>query len=181
MSKQRVYPAAIGLLLGNLPEINRLPTSQPLTPTLGPSRHRRQHNHRPVSCQREQPPSSASPSPPLYHYNLVNPYPGSWSALVPTVVQYFQRRAKNTPIPIESVPFVDWLAALQASAALGSEDVPKNPGIKLLGFYEEMSELSGRDGYVLETSETGRTSDSMRCLTPVGKEWMGIWLEQWAF
>lgn len=112
----------------------------------------------------------------------MNPYPGSWHTLVPTVIRYFQDRpgsVKNGSL--EPVPFGDWLAALRASAALGTEDVAKNPGIKLLDFYGGMSEQGAEDESGLETEETVRTSENMKNLTPVGEEWLGIWLEQWAF
>lgn len=80
------------------------------------------------------------------------------------------------------VPFTEWLSALQASAALGTEDVARNPGIKLLEFYGGMSEEGEGEGEVtLETGETEERSASMRGLGAVGEEWMGIWLGQWEF
>ena len=122
--------------------------------------------------------SSAVPSN-MHHYNLVNPHPGVWSTLVPTVIQYFQNEVKSSTI--EPVPFSAWLSALLASAALGTEDVAKNPGIKLLDFYTAMNEGGAEEEAMLETKETAKTSESMRALAPVGKEWMGIWLGQWKF
>lgn len=83
--------------------------------------------------------------------------------------------------PIEPVSFASWLSALQASAALGTEDVAKNPGIKLLDFYKGMAEEGAEDEVLLETEVTVGTSESMRRLTPVGEEWMRIWLGQWGF
>lgn len=129
--------------------------------------------------------SSAVPSN-VHHYNLVNPYPGAWHALIPPVIQYFQDGSKRTTDAkksdsIEPVPFTTWLSALQASAALGTEDVAKNPGIKLLDFYKGMAEEGAEDEVLLETEVTVGTSENMRRLTPVGEEWMRIWLEQWEF
>ena len=122
----------------------------------------------------------------MHHYNLVNPYPAAWHALIPPVVQYFQDSSSgNTEAkksePIEPVPFATWLSALQASAALGTEDVAKNPGIKLLEFYKGMAEDGAEDEVLLETEVTVRTSENMRRLTPVGEDWMRIWLEQWRY
>ena len=130
-------------------------------------------------------PSSAAPSN-VHHYNIVNPYPGAWDALIPPVIQYFQDGSKGTNTAeksesIEPVPFATWLSALQASAALGTEDVAKNPGIKLLEFYKGMAEEGAEDEVSLETEVTVGTSENMRHLTPVGADWMRIWLEQWGF
>ena len=132
-----------------------------------------------------KPPSTSSATPShLHHYNLVNPYPGSWHTLVPAVTQYFEAgsnsNAKDSK-SIETVPFAAWLSALQASAALGTEDVAKNPGIKLLEFYAGMGQGGAEDESMLETEVTVKTSGNMRALKPVGEEWMRIWLEQWRF
>ena len=83
--------------------------------------------------------------------------------------------------PIEPVPFTSWLSALQASAALGTEDVGKNPGIKLLEFFGAMGQEGAEEEVMLETEQTRAASESMEKLTPVAKKWMEIWLGQWAF
>lgn len=133
----------------------------------------------------QPPPSSSAEAPKSHHYNIVNPHPGSWSALVPAVTRYFQGgndgAAKTPAPPITPVPFTAWLSALRASAALGTEDVARNPGIKLLEFYGGMSADGAEEEVMLETAETARSSASMRGLGPVGEEWMGIWLGQWGF
>lgn len=71
-----------------------------------------------------------------------------------------------------------WLEALQATAAR-TEDVRKNPGIKLLDFFVGMNQ--GPLGADLETEKTVGRSETMRGLKAVGPEWMKIWLEQWNF
>ena len=96
------------------------------------------------------------------------------------MVQYFVDANPNSE-PIEPVPFSSWLSALQASAALGTEDIAKNPGIKLLDWYSAMNEEGAKDEVMFETEDTVKTSESMRGLTAVGKEWMEIWLGQWKF
>lgn len=127
--------------------------------------------------------AAAATASKTHHYNIVNPHPGSWHNLVPGVVSYFSdtKTDKKTPT-MTPVPFTEWLSALQASAALGTEDVARNPGIKLLEFYGGMSEEGEGEGEVtLETGETEERSASMRGLGAVGEEWMGIWLGQWEF
>ena len=102
------------------------------------------------------------------------------------MIQYFQDSSKRTTgakksASIEPVPFATWLSALQASAALGTEDVAKNPGIKLLDFYKGMAEEGAEDEVLLETEVTAGTSENMKRLIPVGEDWMRTWLEQWEF
>lgn len=92
-----------------------------------------------------------------------------------------QTDAKNGNRVIAPVPFATWLSALQASAALGTDDVAKNPGIKLLDFYAAMGDGGAEDESRFETELTVKTSGTMRDLTPVGEEWMRVWLEQWRF
>lgn len=62
----------------------------------------------------------------------------------------------------------------------------KNPGIKLLTFYEGTvasgQKISGGNGSgetVLETVKTRAESEGLRGLRAVGEEWMGRWLRQW--
>ena len=57
----------------------------------------------------------------------------------------------------------------------------KNPGIKLLDFYGSMGQEGAEDEVMLETEQTRAASESMKKLTPVGKDWMETWLGQWAF
>lgn len=79
---------------------------------------------------------------------------------------------------MEPVSFQEWLAALQASAAQ-TDEVRKNPGVKILSFYEGMNEST--EEAKLETEQTVASSQAMRDLTAVGPEWMETWLRQWAF
>jgi len=123
------------------------------------------------------PSSHAAPaSAKLKHYNLVNPKEGSWPPLILPIIEYF---SSTTPSKeIEPVSFQEWLAALQASA-VQTDEVRKNPGVKILGFYEGMNEST--EEAKLETEQTVASSRVMRDLTAVGPEWMEIWLRQWAF
>ena len=101
----------------------------------------------------------------------MNPQPSSWEALVPAVTRYFD-------VKVESVSFKSWVEALKATASR-TDDVKKNPGIKLLEFFEQMA-AGGREAE-LETEETVKASPSMRELKAVGPDWMEIWLKQWDF
>ena len=101
----------------------------------------------------------------------MNPQPSSWEALVPAVTRYFDDK-------IEPVSFRSWFEALKATASR-TDDVRKNPGIKLLEFFEQM-EAGGREAE-LETKETVKRSPAMREFKAVGPDWMEIWLDQWDF
>ena len=55
----------------------------------------------------------------------------------------------------------------------------KNPGVKLLEFFEQME--TGAGEAELETEQTVRSSPTLSKLKAVGPEWMEIWLGQWEF
>ncbi|CAD6591480.1 MAG: hypothetical protein ASARMPREDX12_005186 [Alectoria sarmentosa] len=105
------------------------------------------------------------------YHNVVNPQSGSWEDLVPSITKYFDDT-------IEPVSFKSWFETLKATASK-TDDVAKNPGIKLLEFFEQM-EASGKEAE-LETEQTVKRSQAMRELRAVGPEWMEIWLRQWGF
>lgn len=105
-------------------------------------------------------------------HNIVNPNPGSWKSVVPTI-------SKNLSGDIEAVSFQAWFDALQATAAR-TEDVAKNPAIKLLEWFGGMNSASAEEAE-LETMETAKRSRTLRDLPAVGAEWMEIWLKQWKF
>ena len=102
----------------------------------------------------------------------MNPTFGSWSSLIPAIKNHF------SPSAIESVSFADWIKALQATEAR-TDDVKKNPGIKLLEFYASM--VQGEVEAELETGKTVARSPTFKGLEAVGPGWMEIWLKQWDF
>ena len=77
------------------------------------------------------------------------------------------------------VSFKNWVEALKKSSS-ETEHVAQNPGLKLLEFYEGMSNAGGMEA-VLQTGETVKGSETMRGLGAVSAEWMEIWMEQWGF
>lgn len=107
----------------------------------------------------------------IKYYNVVNPQPGSWEALVPAITKHFDDK-------VEPVSFKSWFEALKAAASK-THDVAKNPGIKLLEFFAQM-ETGGKETE-LETEQTVQSSPTMVELKAVGPEWMEIWLGQWGF
>jgi thioester reductase-like protein len=102
-------------------------------------------------------------------FHAVNPQTVPWSELVPTVQQALGG--------IEVVPLEDWIAALRASAA-STEDVARNPAIKLADFFPELIPTGPR-GFMMEVAATAGMSRSLAALEPVGVDWMRNWLRQW--
>ena len=105
-------------------------------------------------------------------YNLVNPTPTTWSSVIPAVQAHLP---ENTKV----VPYAEWLEALRESAAQDDADPVKNPGIKLLEFYEGLAGGEMPGGFI--TTEAKKASEKMRGIGGVSAEWMELWMKQWAF
>lgn len=106
----------------------------------------------------------------------MNPRPGSWESLIPTITNNLDGEKK-----IEPVSFSTWLEALKESASEKTEDVSNNPAIKLLDWFQGMQNHAGEATAELETVQTEKRSETLRELPAVGPEWMEIWLKQWRF
>jgi thioester reductase-like protein len=108
------------------------------------------------------------------YYHLVNPRHAKWSDLIPSIQEHISG--------LKVVSFQDWVRALRQSSNK-TEDISKNPGVKLLEFYGDMAESAEAErSYVkLDTKETCRQSKTMQSLSAVGEKYMRIWLEQWSF
>ncbi|KAH8655420.1 hypothetical protein BX600DRAFT_515242 [Xylariales sp. PMI_506] len=107
-------------------------------------------------------------------FHGVNPNSTSWSSLVETVTSFLGPE-------VSVVPWTTWLSALEASAKDGNLD--RNPGIKLLEFYKDAdrTSASGLELPVLQSQETQESSETLRTVGPVKKEWMSQWMKQWGF
>lgn len=116
-------------------------------------------------------------------YNILNPHPTTYPALLPIIQSYLAH-----PRPL--VPFAAWLDTLRTRAEDESQ-ISKLPAIRLLSFFEGvMQEDGGRGncigdsegvGKTLSTEEAVRHSKTMRGLEAVGKEWIWRWVRQWGF
>ena len=111
------------------------------------------------------------------YFHTVNPHNASWADLVP-VVQEFYKDQK-----LEKVSMKEWVQALEQSANVPNPDVKRNPGIKLLDFYQGLAaqEEAKKPSTKLETKLTEKASETLRNLEPVGQKWMRTWLTQWQF
>jgi hypothetical protein len=119
----------------------------------------------------------ANPSTTYYH--LVNPQASSWKKLVPVVQDYYSNRSSIQGSDIKSVPFDEWVQKLAGSASKSNGDIEVNPAVKLLDFYQGLSQ--GSLAVTLDTEKTKQMSESLRKLERVDPQWMKLWLEQWAF
>ncbi|KAI1123749.1 hypothetical protein F5Y10DRAFT_45890 [Nemania abortiva] len=105
-------------------------------------------------------------------YHTVNPHHAAWAELVPTVTRHLSREKT-----VEVVPLETWLEALRASESK-VEDIAANPAIKLLDFYESLTEAGGT---MLNTERTLGASPTLSAVGPVQEQWMDNWMRQWAF
>ena len=105
-------------------------------------------------------------------YHTLNPHSAEWRHLLPTVKEGLGGNVKI-------VPYHEWVNALEQSAAK-TEDVGKNPAIKLLDFFKGLEQHAG-NSQALETKETRKSSKTLAGLGPVSPEWMAIWMKQWGF
>jgi hypothetical protein len=81
---------------------------------------------------------------------------------------------------LEVVGFSQWVHRLAEGGKRKDVDLVKNPGLKLLEFYQSLDHPSGR-GSRLATTETCKESETMRSLKVVDCAWMRLWLDQWGF
>lgn len=115
-------------------------------------------------------------------FHPVHPVPTTWNSLLPTVIETL---ASTGGTDIKTVSFQEWVKLLKASSELAvngsaEEFVHKNPGVKLLDFYES---LLNEDGFAktlkMETKETLESNESLRGLGPIHNEWVQGWIKGW--
>lgn len=97
-------------------------------------------------------------------FNLVNPNPLKWDALIETLIKHFGMKAK--PIPL-----VQWVEELRKSTTF-------TPAAKLLGFFEALGQgIEVR----YRTTNSATASKTFRQMRPVGERWVVDWLKQMGF
>lgn len=113
---------------------------------------------------------------PQGYYHAVNPHMTEWQTLLPAVQEYFGARITKT------VPFSEWVQLL-AQSETKTEDIGKNPGVKLLDFYKglDASSRAGATYMRLATEHSVAASPTLKALQAVQRPWMSNWLQQWDF
>ena len=79
---------------------------------------------------------------------------------------------------MQVIPLPGWLEALQARAECGDE-IAKLPAIRILDFFQRLSQPTSKSDYALDTSEAMKYSETMARLAPVNDQWIRIWMRQW--
>ncbi|EHA49107.1 L-aminoadipate-semialdehyde dehydrogenase [Pyricularia oryzae 70-15] len=105
------------------------------------------------------------------YFHGVNPRSSKWSELVPHVHDFYGDRIK------EIVPIEKWVELLEKSAS-DTKNIEKNPGVKLLDFYQGLLHSRNIKFDMRRTCELSPTMASLEAVTP---ELMKNWCRQWEF
>jgi len=97
-------------------------------------------------------------------FNLVNPNPLSWGALIETLIKHFDMKTK--PVPMKH-----WVEKLRRSTT-------STPAARLLGFFEAIGEgMEVR----FRTENSSKASETFRQMQPISERWVVDWLKQLGF
>jgi thioester reductase-like protein len=120
-------------------------------------------------------------------FHAVNPQVVSWQSLLPTVREALREGHEREEMSL--LPFPAWLDLLKARSAevsdrstteISAEVLQRNPGMKLIGFYEELLvEDQAGTRAKMDIARTLQASEGMRQLEPVQKEWIAGWVRNW--
>ena len=110
------------------------------------------------------------------YFHGVNPSRTTWAELVPAVQEFYGDRIKKI------VSFDEWVRELEKSQ-LATEDVSKNPGVKLIDSYKSwlQMEKEGRSYVIMDMTRTKERSPTMRHMKPITPALMKNWASQWNF
>ncbi|KAK3367615.1 hypothetical protein B0H63DRAFT_405312 [Podospora didyma] len=110
------------------------------------------------------------------YFHGVNPVETEWMTLAPAVKEFYGDRIKKI------VPLDEWIAALERSQAT-TEDISKNPGVKLIDTYKAWSDAtkSGQGHVQFDMTRTKAHSKTMREMKAVTPELMKNWCRQWGY
>ena len=110
------------------------------------------------------------------YFHGVNPSRTTWAELVPAVQEFYGERIKKI------VSFDEWVRELEKSQ-LATEDVSKNPGVKLIDSYKSwlQMEKEGRSYVIMDMTRTKERSPTMRHMKPITPALMKNWASQWNF
>ncbi|KAK3314006.1 hypothetical protein B0H66DRAFT_503806 [Apodospora peruviana] len=110
------------------------------------------------------------------YFHGVNPKTIEWKELAPCIQHFYGERIKKV------VGLDEWVDELEKSVAT-TEDVNKNPGIKLLDSYKLWAEAAkqGQKYVRMEMNRTKKYSPTMRTMGPITPALMENWCRQWHF
>ncbi|KAI1390133.1 acetyl-CoA synthetase-like protein [Hypoxylon trugodes] len=105
------------------------------------------------------------------YFHSVNPETTSWQDMVQVVKNFYGDRIKKI------VDFKEWIEILKASQET-TEDITKNPGIKLIDSYEGFLKGAQMQFAMERTKSYSSTAKNLKAVTP---EMMRHWCKQWNF
>ncbi|KAK1493730.1 thioester reductase domain-containing protein [Colletotrichum cuscutae] len=108
------------------------------------------------------------------YFHGVNPRTVPWETLAEAVREFY-----GDGVIKKLVSFKEWVELLENSTAT-TDDVDKNPGIKLLDFYQGLAMGEGQ-GVEFSMERTTKSSKMMKEMQAVTPELMQNWCRQWAF
>ncbi|KAK5653701.1 hypothetical protein OQA88_8732 [Cercophora sp. LCS_1] len=110
------------------------------------------------------------------YFHGVNPEQTTWASLAGAVMQFYGGRIKKI------VSLDEWVDALEKSQA-HTEDITRNPGIKLIDVYRSWSKAAkeGRKHVQFDMTRTKRHSETMRNMHAITPELMKNWCRQWRY
>ncbi|KAI1103844.1 acetyl-CoA synthetase-like protein [Jackrogersella minutella] len=112
------------------------------------------------------------------YYHGVNPSATQWASLAPAIQEFYGKDRIS-----ELISFRDWIDRLEKSQADGIQALDKNPGVKLIDSYREMSEAyeAGHRAVVCDMKRTTDRSATMKSAKAVTPQLMKHWCQQWGF
>ncbi|KAL2129416.1 hypothetical protein VTI74DRAFT_7827 [Chaetomium olivicolor] len=110
------------------------------------------------------------------YFHGINPSTTQWATLAKAVKEFYGDRIQKM------VSLDEWIGALEKSQTK-TEDISKNPGVKLLDTYKTWSRAAkeGQRYVAMETSRTTSRSETMRKMHAVTPDLMKNWCRQWGF
>ncbi|AEO67434.1 e1d19424-68e3-4b8d-b354-183af06ce9e3 [Thermothielavioides terrestris] len=110
------------------------------------------------------------------YFHGTNPATTEWATLAQAVREFYGDRIKKL------VSLDEWVAALEESQAR-TEDISKNPGVKLLDTYKAWAKAAreGQRYVAMDTARTTSCSPTMREMKAITPELMKNWCRQWGF
>ena len=115
-------------------------------------------------------PKPASVQPQVY--NIVNPHSIAWAE----VLKIIQTRL-GSPEIFPAVSIHQWLQKLREIPVDDEETLLKYPALKLVPFFEAMSEKGSRAELRLTTDNGQNTSSTFAALSGVPPQWVEAWIE----
>ncbi|KAL8772288.1 MAG: hypothetical protein Q9209_002500 [Squamulea sp. 1 TL-2023] len=106
-------------------------------------------------------------------FNIVNPQITSYPSLIPFI-------QSSLATPLQITPLAEWLQVLRHASDTPAA-VSNLPALKVISFIESFLRPEEAPKGTLSTGEAVKYSQTMKDLTPVGENWVGVWMKQWGF